>query len=61
MGGREEEGVKKSEGESLPTEAAAFLPLRATELEKEAKAEERGEILTGSEEGDERTPSRTLG
>ena len=35
--------------------------LRATELEKEAIAEERGRILAGSEEGDERTPSRTLG
>ena len=63
MGGREEEGVKKweGEGESLPSEVGAFLPQRATELEKEAKAEERERILTGSEEGGERTPTRSLG
>ena len=35
--------------------------MRATELEKEAIEEECERILTGSEEGGERTPTRTLG
>ena len=35
--------------------------MRATELEKEAKAEECERTLTGSEEGGERTPTRSLG
>ena len=63
MGGREEEGVKKweGEGESLPSEVETFLPLRATELEKEAIGEEQERILGGLEEGDERTPTRSLG
>ena len=56
MGGREEEGVKKweGEGESLPSEVEAILSLRATELEKEAVAKDR-------ERSDERTPTISLG
>ena len=56
MGGREEEGVKKweGEGESLPSEVEVILSLRATELEKETTPEERERI-------DERTPTRSLG